>query len=102
MVNEVNNNSTAKENKKMRTSRLGTRYDTVKDARAAALKASQKNPKIYVTVFACFGLYLSCKNRLNVFDPTDNYIKSYWLNGKEKPFSEKQIIADQQAQPMMS
>jgi hypothetical protein len=76
-------------------------YNTVEDARAAALKTSQENPKMYVTIYACFGLFISCHKRLNVFAPTDSYIKSYWLNGTEKPFSQKQIIADQIATPTM-
>ena len=84
------------------TKHLGKRDDTIKSAKLAASKISEEHPGMYVTVFACFGLYLSCHKRLNVFAPSDSYIKSYWLNGKEKPFTRKQKIANDLATPTMS
>lgn len=81
-----------------------TQYNSLKDARAAALKMSQENPKVYVTLFAMFALIIHTSKRLDVFQPSDSPrdCKSYWLNGKEKPFSQKQVIACQNATPMMS
>ena len=76
-------------------------FNNLKDARRYALNFSKKNPGNYITLYACFGLFVHSHKRLNVFAPSDSYGKSYWLNGKEKNFSEKQVIADQNATPTM-
>ena len=75
---------------------------TIADAKQEAKAYSAAHHGVYVTITACFGLFLSESKRLNVFAPSDSYIKCYWLNGVEKPFSEKQKIADQLATPIMS
>lgn len=76
--------------------------NTPAEARATALKLSRANPGMYVTIFSCFGAYCSIHKRLHVNAPTDSWGNSYWLNGKEKPFTEAQRIADQLATPTMS
>lgn len=76
--------------------------NTIDEGRAFALKLSLDNPGLYVTLFTCFGLFARTDKRLHVCAPTDSYGTSYWLNGKEKTFTENQIIADQLATPTMS
>jgi len=93
------NSNNRGDNKMPSAHKLGdqpTRYNTLKDARAAALKMSQENPKVYVTLFAMFSLIIHTSKSLNVFQPSDSpqNCKSYWLSGKEKSFSQKQVIAD--------
>ena len=74
----------------------------MESARREALKVSKEKRGMYVTIHACFGLYVLASKRLHVFAPSDSYIKSYWLNGKEKPFSGAQITANWNATPTMS
>ena len=74
---------------------------TAAEGRAFAKTLSIKNPGMYVTLYTCFGLYAHLSKRLHVFAPTDSYGPSYWLNGKERPFTENQRIADQNATPTM-
>jgi hypothetical protein len=77
-------------------------FNNLKDARSAALKKSKANPKRYIMLIACFGLEVVSYKRLHVFAPSDSYGNSYWLNGKEKFFSECQKAADSQASPVLS
>ena len=72
------------------------------EARATALKVSKAYPGKYITLYSCFGAYVSISDRLNVNAPGDSFHHSYWLNGKEKPFTESQIIQDQIHTPTMS
>lgn len=77
---------------------------TLSDAKRAALKQSKMHPGWYITVFSCFGLFLSFKNRLHVFDPTDSALGCDWYckGGKVKVFTTAQRIADDLATPTMS
>ena len=78
---------------------------TPKAAKAEAIKASKRNPGWYVTVDEVFGmLYVGIHKRLNVFDPGSGHpcLDFYVLGGKVKQFTEKQIIACQNATPTMS
>ena len=77
-------------------------FNDLDDARRYALNFSRKNTTLYVTLHACFGLMVETSKRLNVFSPSDSYTKTYWLNGKEKSFTNAQRIADQNATPTMS
>tara|TARA_R110002110_G_scaffold412375_1_gene638288 strand:- start:356 stop:517 length:162 start_codon:yes stop_codon:yes gene_type:complete len=52
-------------------------------------------------MWTAFGLGITVSKRLHVNAPGDAYGKTYWLNGKEKSFTEAQIIADQLAQPQL-
>ena len=72
------------------------------DAKAEAVALSLSNPGLYVEVFACFGLFAALRKRLNVFMPSDSVFGWYALNGKVKQFTDAQVIADQNATPMMS
>lgn len=84
-----------------------TTFATIAHAKAAALAASQADPSRYFWIVNCFGWVVISANRLAVQTPSDGsdwsgQTGSYWKNGKERRFSEKQIIADQNATPMMS
>ena len=73
------------------------------EAKAEAVALSSANPGQYVIAWALFSTaYASIKPRLNVYAPTDSSFGWYALNGKAKKFSQRQIIADQNATPMMS
>ena len=78
---------------------------TLKEAKDFCKELSIKNPKKYITLVACFGLYAEINKRLNVHAPSsagNPFLETgYWLNGKEKPFTEKQIITDQNATPKL-
>ena len=78
-----------------------TIYPTLSTGRAAALQASLDNPGSYVHMWSAFGLGITISKRLHVNAPGDAYGDTYWLNGKEKPFTEAQIIADQLATPQL-
>tara|TARA_A100001035_G_C27736162_1_gene479199 strand:+ start:176 stop:439 length:264 start_codon:yes stop_codon:yes gene_type:complete len=71
------------------------------EAKQFALQQSLNNPDMYVTLFACFGIFCDMQKRLNVFAPSDSLFGVYWLNGKEKAFTTKQRIADEKATPTL-
>ena len=71
---------------------------TETEAKAEAISVSLDNPGQYVTTFACFGLFLEVKPRLHATDPS---AAGYCLTGTVKPFTERQVIADQQATPAL-
>jgi len=77
-------------------------FNTLDEARRYALNFSRKNTTLYVTLHACFGLMVSTSKTLNVFAPSDSYTKTYWLNGKEKSFTNAQVSANDLATPCMS
>ena len=72
-----------------------------REAKQFAKEYSLKNPKVYVTLFSCFGIFLNTSKRLNVFAPSDSLFGVYWFNGKEKAFTTKQKIADEKATPTL-
>ena len=72
------------------------------EAKSFALTTSIENPDMYVTLFACFGIFCDIKKRLDVFAPSDSLFGVYWLNGKEKAFTTKQRIADEKATPTLT
>jgi|TARA_R100001082_G_scaffold39473_1_gene20753 hypothetical protein len=74
---------------------------TKEEAVKFAKQASIENPNCYVTLYSCFGIFANIHKRLNVFAPSDSLFGVYWLNGKEKPFTTKQKIADEQATPSL-
>ena len=78
-------------------------YQNKRDTLEAGLTLSKANPKLYVTaqIWPFTGAYVTTHKRLNVFAPSDSLWNLYWLNGKQKNFSDKQVIADQNATPMM-
>ena len=72
------------------------------DAKKEAIALSKANPGMYVLVHPLFGTaYAWMSKRLNVFAPHDTPFDWYVLNGKVKQFTNSQIIADQNATPMM-
>ena len=72
------------------------------EAKQFAKEFSLKNKGQYVTLFACFGLFLNHSKRLNVYAPSDSLFGDYWLNGVEKSFTTRQKIADEQSTPTLS
>lgn len=72
------------------------------EARAECIKLSQDNPGRYIIPFTCFGLFATVAKRLHVFAPTDAVFAWYALNGRIKPFTGKQKLADQLATPILS
>ena len=77
-------------------------YYTVSRARQEAIKLSKANPKLYYTLFDCFGVFIGESKRLHIFAPGDSFYPCYFKAGEEKPFTQAQIIADQNATPTMS
>jgi len=73
-----------------------------REAKRFARARSKENPGSYVTLYASFGIFCSIKKRMNVYEPSDSLFGVYWLNGKEKSFTKKQRIADQNATPTLS
>jgi len=71
------------------------------EAKENARKASIDNKGKYITLYACFGIYMQISKRFNVHDPSDSLFGAYWLNGKEKAFTDAQIIRDEQATPSL-
>jgi len=72
------------------------------EARASALRLSEEHAGKYITLVACFGLFANIADRLHVFAPSDSVHDHYFLNGKEKPFTSRQKIANQNATPTMT
>ena len=72
------------------------------EAKQFAKEFSLKNGGQYVTLFACFGLFLNHSKNLNVFAPSDSLFGVYWLNGIEKSFTTKQKRADEKAAPTLN
>jgi len=72
------------------------------EAKTEAAQASKTNGGKYVTVTACFGLFICESERLHVFSPSDSAFGWYALNGKIKDFTDSQRIADQQATPALA
>ena len=92
---------------------MATTTDTTKifsnldEVREAIIAASTADPSSYFWISNCFGWVINSANRLPVHAPSDGshwsgMTTSYWKGGKERNFSEKQRIADQNATPMMS
>jgi len=71
------------------------------EAKEKARKASIDNKGKYITLYACFGIYMQISKRFNIHDPSDSLFGAYWLNGKEKAFTDAQIIRDEQATPSL-
>ena len=77
-------------------------YNKVSEAAKDALAMSKDNPKLYYTLYDCFGVFIASHKRLNIFAPDDTFYKAYFKNGKQVEFSEAQKIASQNATPYMS
>lgn len=60
------------------------------------------HPGMYVIVVDAFGPFIVARPRFGVYTPTDTPLDCYWLNGREKKFTQRQIIADQLATPTLS
>ena len=79
---------------------------TIQEAKDFAQKLSAKNPSKYITLYSCFGLFAEISDRLHIHTPSGSsnpFLNTgYWLNGKERPFTEKQRIADQNATPTLT
>ncbi len=75
---------------------------TYKDACETAQKLSLEHAGKYVTLFTCFGIFAFISKSLDVQAPSDSLGGYYWLNGKRKPFTKAQKIADDLATPMLS
>jgi hypothetical protein len=82
-------------------------YTTLSEARDAALRESEAAPSLYFWIYDCFGWAIDSAQRLPVYAPSDGThwsgrTGSYWKAGKERDFSDKQRIADQNATPTLS
>ena len=76
-------------------------YYNETDLRKALVATSEASPQLYVYAKSTFAeAFIVTMKRLNPQAPTDAMIlsdgRSYWKNGKQKKFTQKQIIADQQ------
>ena len=72
------------------------------DAKKEAVALSKANQGKYIIVWTIFTTaYAGMFKRLNVFAPTDTPFDWYVLNGKVKQFTNRQIIADQNATPIL-
>ena len=82
---------------------MHTYYQNKPDTMKAGLALSKANPKQYVTaqMMPFTGAYATMHKHLNVYAPSDSLWGVYWLNGKQKNFTSKQVIADQNATPTM-
>jgi len=68
---------------------------TIPEAKKLCLAHSKKNPKLYVLLTSCFGAYIVSYKFYYVDMPNDTMLDGYYLNGKFKEFTEKQIIKNQ-------
>jgi hypothetical protein len=80
-------------------------FNTLAEARGAALTLSKSHPKMYFVITADFGWTVVSLAKLGLQTPstaTDwtGRTGTYWLNGIEKKFSKAQIIADQNSTPV--
>jgi hypothetical protein len=75
---------------------------TPAEARKYAMKASIDNKDKYVTLYACFGVFIKVSKTLHVNEPSDSFCDTYWFNGKEKSFTVKQKIADEKNTPTLT
>jgi|TARA_R100000093_G_C1874498_1_gene52314 hypothetical protein len=79
---------------------------TIPEAKDFAQRLSAENPGKYVTIYSCFGLFAEINDRLHINAPSGSgspFLNAgYWLNGKERPFTEKQRIADEKATPALT
>lgn len=71
-------------------------------AAAYGLSLSIQHPDKYVTVVNDFGACYFITDRLATQAPSDSPSPVYWLNGKARPFTNAQKIADQNATPALS
>lgn len=90
----------------MATTTNNTYFTNIRDAREAALIASQADGSRYFWIGNCFGWFVESASRLPIHAPSDasdwsGQTGTYWKNGKERSFTEKQRIADQNATPIM-
>ncbi|MBW2559685.1 MAG: hypothetical protein JRE40_02395 [Deltaproteobacteria bacterium] len=72
------------------------------EAKKETIRISKENPRKYVFIVPCFGVYVSINFRLHVNAPCDCPFDWYVLNGKVKNFTDAQHGADQRATPAMS
>ena len=66
-------------------------------AKAKSLQLSKENADKYVLPAYCFGWMPHILNQLSVHSAGDSAFSWYALNGKIKQFTEKQIVANQNA-----
>ena len=75
-------------------------FTRIADAEKAALDASKDG--VYAFLVAGLGEgYVQTQKRLHTFAPSDAMTNDYWLNGKRKPITASQRIADQNATPTL-
>ena len=80
---------------------IRTYYNNEKDLLKGLENASKAKPNLYFYGVSLFNqAYIVQTRRLNPQAPTDSIIlsngRTYWKNGKQRKFTEKQIIKDQQ------
>lgn len=76
--------------------------DTLEAAMTKAGQVSRDQPGKYVTLTACFGLFITISDRLHRFAPSDSVGGVYWVNGRKKEFTNAQIIRDQNETPTLA
>jgi len=73
----------------------------IDSAKNEMVMISLDNPNWYVTGFNIFQeAYAHLSKRLHVHSPSDGW-PFYVINGRVKPFTESQVIADQNATPTL-
>jgi hypothetical protein len=72
------------------------------EAKKKCIKLSKQNTGMYVYAVAAFGLFALIQKRLPVFAPSGTPFNWYILNGTVKQFTEAQVIADQNATPILN
>jgi len=73
----------------------------IEKAKKQIMEMSKKRPTKYFTLYACFGLFVQEANSIGVHTPSDSIGGVYWKAGKERQFTECQIIIDQVNTPTM-
>ena len=75
--------------------------NTQDEAKKKCIELSKQHMGMYVYAVPGFGLFALIQKRLPVFAPSSTPFNWYILNGKVKQFTKAQVIADQNATPMM-
>ena len=72
------------------------------EAKKKCIELSKQNIGMYVYAVAAFGLFAVIQKRLPVYAPSGTPFNWYILNGTVKQFTKAQMIADQNATPILN
>ena len=76
--------------------------NTEDEAKKKCIKLSKQHRGMYVYAVPGFGLFALIQKRLPVFAPSGTPFNWYILNGTVKQFTKAQMIADQNATPILN